>query len=468
MKTPVSQIPPMDKPSRGTVLLVDDEALVRESTEKWLQMSGFHVIACDTARQALEQITPEFPGIVVSDVRMPEMDGLELMKALLQQIPELPIVLVTGHGDVNMAIDAMRNGAYDFIEKPFNPERLTETLQRACDKRRLMLENLRLQQHLSDSSGIDRRLLGISAPAQHLKQELLTLADLNTNVIIYGETGAGKELVAQCLHEFSSRNKQHFVPINCGAIPESLIESELFGHEAGAFTGANKRRIGKLEYASGGTLFLDEIESMPPNLQIRLLRALQEGVIERLGGNQPIPVDLRVVAAAKCDLKNEASFRQDLFYRLNVTQLHIPALRDRLEDVPLLFEHYLNQTATSHNKDPRHLPEQETRTLQRYPWPGNVRELKNVAMRYALDGRLSVADILFPDEQPLQASELKTDLSQPLAVQVATFEAEVIRQSLTKHNGNIKAVLEALDLPRRTLNQKMIRYGIKREEFVGE
>ncbi|MBB1487099.1 sigma-54-dependent transcriptional regulator [Oceanospirillum sediminis] len=454
--------------SRGTVLLVDDEALVRQSTEKWLQMSGFDVIVCDSARNALQHICPEFTGIVVTDVRMPDMDGLTLMDQLLQQIPELPVVLVTGHGDVDMALNAMRKGAYDFIEKPFNPERLVETLQRACDKRRLMLENLRLQQHLSDSTGIDKRLLGISAPAQHLKQELLTLANLNTNVIIYGETGVGKEVAAQCLHEYSSRSKEKFVPINCGAIPESLIESELFGHEAGAFTGASKRRVGKFEYASGGTLFLDEIESMPLNLQIRLLRALQEGLIERLGGNKPIPVDLRIIAASKSNLKNDDNFRQDLFYRLNVTQLHIPPLRDRQEDIPLLFEHYIHQTAADHGREARPLPEQEVRNLQRYPWPGNIRELKNVAMRYALDLRLSVASILFPDEQPMQASELKTDPSQPLAVQVAAFEAEVIRRSLARHNGNIKAVLEILDLPRRTLNQKMARYGIRREEFTGE
>lgn len=453
--------------NRGTILLVDDEALVRQSTEKWLQMSGFNVIGCDSAQQALAQLNPEFPGILVTDVCMPEMDGLALMDKSQTQIPELPVVLITGHGDVDMALSAMRKGAYDFIEKPFNPERLVETLQRACDKRRLMLENRRLQQHLSDSSGIDKRLIGISSAAQNLKQELLTLADLNTNVIVYGETGAGKEVVAQCLHEFSDRSKAKFVPINCGAIPESLIESELFGHEAGAFTGASKRRIGKFEYASGGTLFLDEIESMPQNLQIRLLRALQEGVIERLGGNKPIQVDLRVIAASKSDLKNDDNFRQDLFYRLNVTQLQIPPLRDRQEDIPLLFEHYIRQTADDHSREARPLPDQEIRNLQRYPWPGNVRELKNVAMRYALDARLSVANILFPDEQ-LLVSELKTDPSQPLSVQVAAFEADVIRRTLAHHQGNIKAVMDTLDLPRRTLNQKMARYGIRRESFTGE
>ncbi|MEM5537012.1 sigma-54 dependent transcriptional regulator [Neptuniibacter pectenicola] len=453
---------------RGTVLLVDDEAMVRKSTEKWLAMAGFEVIGCDSGAEALKHISESFRGIVVSDVKMPEMTGLELMAAALSEVPGLPIVLVTGHGDVDMAISAMRKGAYDFIEKPFNPERLVETIQRACEKRRLMLDNLRLQQHLASSTGIDKRLIGISPVIQRLKQEILTLADLDTNVIIYGETGTGKELVAQSLHEFSTRGRAHFVPINCGAIPESLIESELFGHEAGAFTGATKRRIGKFEYASGGTLFLDEIESMPLHLQIKLLRALQEGVIERLGGNAPIPVDLRVIAAAKTDLRVDDNFREDLFYRLNVTQLHIPPLRDRLEDAPLLFEHYLRMTAQSHEREQRILPEQDIRTLNSYQWPGNVRELKNVAMRYALDKRVSVSDILFPEDQPMQLSELSGDISQPLAIQVAAFEAEVIKRSLAEHGGNIKSVMDMLDLPRRTLNQKMAKYGLHRSDFISD
>lgn len=452
--------------NRGTVLLVDDEPMVRKSTQKWLQLAGFEVIECDSAIQALTYIDEAFSGIVVSDVKMPEMDGLALLDEVVSRVPGLPVVLVTGHGDVDMAINAMRQGAYDFIEKPFNPERLVETIQRACEKRRLMLENLKLQQHLASSSGIDSRLIGMSASIQRLKKEILNLADMDTNVIIYGETGTGKELVAQSLHEYSNRKKAHFVPINCGAIPESLIESELFGHEAGAFTGAAKRRIGKFEYASGGTLFLDEIESMPLNLQIKLLRALQEGVIERLGGNQPIPVDLRVIAAAKTDLREEERFREDLFYRLNVSQLHIPPLRDRIEDVPLLFEHYVRMTSEDHHKEQRHFPEQDIRTLQGYQWPGNVRELKNIAMRYALDKRLSVADILFPQESQLSSSAITAESGQPLAVQVARFEEEVLRLSLQEHKGNIKAVMDQLDLPRRTLNQKMAKYGLNRADFT--
>lgn len=450
---------------RGTVLLVDDEALIRQSTEQWLRMANFEVISCDNAEQALALLDEQFPGIVVTDVRMPGMDGLELMERAQALIPELPVILVTGHGDVDMAIKAMRNGAYDFIEKPFVPERLVETIHRACEKRQLMLENLRLQQTFSSQSGIDSRIIGISPSIQRLKRDLLKSAAQDTNVIIYGETGSGKELVAQCLHEYSGRAEHNFVPINCGAIPESLIESELFGHEAGAFTGATKRRIGKFEYADNGTLFLDEIESMPANLQVKILRALQEGVIERLGGNKQIPVNLRIIAASKADLRSEEGFRQDLFYRLNVSYLRLPPLRERQEDTPLLFEHYARQAASQHERDLRRVTDQDIQNMQNYSWPGNVRELKNAAVRYALDGGLSVADTLFPRESGIE-SELPVVESLPLAAQVANFEREVICRALQQHQGNIKAVMELLDLPRRTLNQKMVKYDINRAEFI--
>lgn len=449
---------------RGTVMLIDDEAMIRQSTEQWLKMAGFEVLSFDNAEAGLAALDEQFPGIIVSDVKMPGMDGLTLMAEAQLRIPELPVILITGHGDVDMAIKAMREGAYDFIEKPFVPERLVETIHRACEKRRLILENLRLQQDLSSQTGLDAKIIGTSPAIQRLKRELLKSAELDTNVIIYGETGTGKELVAQCLHEFSNRSGNNFVPLNCGAIPEALIESELFGHEAGAFTSADKQRVGKFEYANGGTLFLDEIEIMPVNLQVKLLRALQEGVIERLGSNKPIAVDLRVVAASKVDLKTDESFRQDLYYRLNVTQLHIPPLREREEDIVLLFEHYARHAATQHERELRRATAQDIQNLEQYNWPGNVRELRNVAIRYALDGSLPIADILYPPE-PMLAAEAE-ECTLPLAAQVANFESKVISASLSRHQGNIKAVLDELDLPRRTLNQKMAKYGLNRADFL--
>ncbi|MFB9886300.1 sigma-54-dependent transcriptional regulator [Balneatrix alpica] len=452
--------------SKGQVLLVDDEAMVRQATEQWLRLAGFSVQPCADAASALSQLQQGYEGVLLTDVRMPEMDGLQLLAHCQQHWPQLPVILLTGHGDVDMATQAMRDGAYDFLEKPFVPERLVETLSRACEKQRLTLENLRLQQCLEDQSGLDAKLIGISPAIQKLKRDLLKAARLDTNVIIYGETGTGKELVAQCLHEFSLRHKRPFVPINCGAIPENLIESELFGHEAGAFTGAHKRRIGKFEYADGGTLFLDEIESMPAHLQIRLLRALQEGVIERLGANQPISVNLRVVAAAKVDLLEEEGFRNDLFYRLNVAQLHIPPLRERSEDIPLLFSHYVHKAAAHHEQPPRRLSEQDQRLLQAYPWPGNVRELKNISVRFALDPDLSLNELLFPHAAFTELPSPQPGV--PLSVQVAAFEAEVIKAALARHQGNIKAVLDELDLPRRTLNQKMQKYGLARHDFLDD
>ncbi|WP_036228855.1 sigma-54-dependent transcriptional regulator [Marinobacterium jannaschii] len=457
----------MTATKRGTVMLVDDEKMVRQSTGQWLKMAGFEVLEFDSAEQALPHLQGDFPGVLLTDVKMPGMDGLQLMAEARKRITDLPVMLLTAHGDVDMAISAMRAGAYDFIEKPFVPERLVETIHRACEKRNLTLENLRLQHDLAARSGIDGKIIGISPAIQRLKRELLALAAMDTNVIIYGETGSGKELVAQCLHEFSNRQRKHFVPINCGAIPESLIESELFGHESGAFTGASKRRIGKFEHADGGTLFLDEIESTPAHLQIKVLRALQEGMIERLGANQPISVDLRVIAASKSDLKEDENFRQDLFYRLNVAQLYLPPLRERPEDVPLLFSHYVRQAASEHARDNRALSTQDERTLCGYNWPGNVRELKNIAIRFALDERVSLADLLSAGQSPISFEEpLSKPL--PLALQVASFESEVISRSLRRHQGNIKTVMEELDLPRRTLNQKMVRYGLNRVDFIPE
>jgi len=452
------------------VLLVDDEPMVRQASEQWLRLCGFHVVGLGRAKEALALLDADWPGVLLTDVRMPEMDGLALMREARQRVPELPVILLTAHGDVDMAIGAMREGAYDFIEKPYVPERLAETLQRACDKRRLTLENRRLHLDLANRSGLDAKLIGISPAISRVRREILVLGPLDTNVIIYGETGTGKELVAQCLHEFSSnefsnRKANPFVPINCGAIPENLIESELFGHEAGAFTGAGKRRIGKFEHAGGGTLFLDEIESMPLTLQVKVLRALQEHMIERLGSNQPIPVDLRVIAAAKVDLREEEGFREDLFYRLNVSELHLPPLRDRIDDVPLLFAHYVAQAATDHKREPRPLCDHDIDALQSYAWPGNVRELKNVAIRFALDPRVSAAELLSRGPA-LSTRPLLQRRQLPLAVQVAEFEAQAIRRALEQHQGNIKAVMEELDLPRRTLNQKMQRYGINRGEFV--
>ncbi|MFW1676598.1 sigma-54-dependent transcriptional regulator [Pontibacter sp. JAM-7] len=448
---------------RGRVILVDDETSVRQTTAQWLELAGFTVTQFDNANAALAVLNPDYDGILVTDVRMPQMDGQELLQLALQQVPELPIILVTGHGSVDMAITAMREGAYDFIEKPFDPERLVETLHRACEKRRLTLENQRLLQRLHHNASIEDRLIGLSPAMDRLRREILRLAKLDTNLIIYGETGTGKELVAQCLHEFGPRAEQPFVPLNCGAIPESLFESELFGYEVGAFTGASKRRIGKFEFSAGGTLFMDEIESMPLNLQVKVLRTLEQGSIERLGDNRARSLNLRVVAATKTELKGDEAFRQDLYYRLNLGQLYIPPLRERTEDIPLLFEFYARQGAQQQQQDYQPCSVQEMRTLQHYAWPGNVRELRNIALRFGMDPQCNLTELLQPtasEQSDIASGEL------PLLLQVQNFEAHVIRQALQQYRGNIQQVMDALDLPRRTLNQKMHKYGINRSDFL--
>lgn len=436
------------------VYVIDDEASIREATEQFLGLCGFAVRTFERAEACLAALPEHFPGVVVSDVRMPGMDGLALLAALQARDPGLPVILLTGHGDVPMAVTAMRDGAYDFLEKPFDPEQLNRALQRALEKRSLVLENRQLHQRVGQQGQLQARLLGVSPALRELRQRLLAMAGLPVNVLIRGETGAGKELVARCLHDFSPRAKGPFVALNCAAIPEALFEAELFGHEAGAFTGAQGKRIGKLEFASGGTLFLDEIESLPLAQQAKLLRVLQERRLERLGGNQSVEVDLRVVAATKPDLLEEAHagrFREDLAYRLNVAELQLPPLRQRREDIPLLFEHFARQAAESAGLASTPLGALQLAALLAQDWPGNVRELANAAQRHAL-GLAEVAPAATGGGS--------------LAAQAEAFEAQCLRAALARHKGEIKAVMEELQLPRRTLNEKMQRHGLARDAFL--
>ncbi|BBN56934.1 Fis family transcriptional regulator [Pseudomonas chlororaphis subsp. aurantiaca] len=395
--------------------------------------------------------------MILSDVRMPGISGLELLKQVQQRDPDLPVILLTGHGDVPMAVEAMRDGAYDFLEKPFSPETLLSSLRRALDKRGLVLENRRLHEQADTREKIDSTLLGVSRALQTLRRQVVDLATLPVNVLIRGETGSGKELVARCLHDFGPRADKPFVALNCAAIPEQLFEAELFGHESGAFTGAQGKRIGKLEYADGGTLFLDEIESMPLAQQVKLLRVLQEQKLERLGSNQSIAVDLRIIAATKPDLLDEARagrFREDLAYRLNVAQLRLPPLRDRREDIPLLYEHFAHAAAERLGRSVAPLSGAQLSRLLSHDWPGNVRELANVAERQVLG-------LGEPEPETI-------DPGQSLAAQQEAFEAQCLRAALTRHKGDIKAVLNELQLPRRTFNEKMQRHGLAREMFLGE
>jgi two-component system C4-dicarboxylate transport response regulator DctD len=439
----------------NSVMVVDDESSIRSAVEQWLSLSGFEVQLFSRADECLAQLPEHFPGVILSDVRMPGMTGLQLLAEVQRRDADLPVILLTGHGDVPMAVDAMRDGAYDFLEKPFSPETLLGSLRRALDKRRLVLENRALHQQADNRAKLDATLLGVSRGLQTLRRQVLDLAALPVNVLIRGETGSGKELVARCLHDFGPRASQPFVALNCAAIPEQLFEAELFGHESGAFTGAQGKRIGKLEYADGGTLFLDEIESMPLAQQVKLLRVLQEQKLERLGSNQSIRVDLRIIAATKPDLLDEARagrFREDLAYRLNVAELRLPPLRERREDIPLLFESFAQHAAERLGRSFAPLTGPQLSHLLSHDWPGNVRELANVAERQVLGLG-----------EPTPAS---VDPGQSLAAQQEAFEAHCLRAALTRHKGDVKAVLEELQLPRRTFNEKMQRHGLSREMFI--
>ncbi|OEC60877.1 MULTISPECIES: two-component system response regulator DctD [Pseudomonas] len=439
------------------VLLIDDDPHLRQALSQTLDLAGLKVASLGDAKGVADALDPDWPGVVVSDIRMPGIDGLELLRQLHARDPQLPVLLITGHGDVPLAVQAMRAGAYDFLEKPFASDDLLDSVRRALDLRRLVLENRSLRLALSDRQQLSARIIGQSAASQRLREQVGALAATQADVLILGETGAGKEVVARALHDLSGRRDGPFVAINAGALAESVVESELFGHEQGAFTGATKRRIGKFEYANGGTLFLDEIESMSPDVQVKLLRLLQERVVERLGANQLIPLDIRIIAATKEDLRQAADqgrFRADLYYRLNVASLRLPPLRERGEDILLLFRHFAEAASARHGGQPRPLDAGQRATLLAHNWPGNVRELQNAAERFALGLDLAL-DNSAP-EVPLGGGGLSE--------QVEAFEKALIQAELANPHSSMRSLAEALGLPRKTLSDKLRKHNLA---FIG-
>jgi two-component system C4-dicarboxylate transport response regulator DctD len=398
---------------------------------------------------------------------MPKMDGMAFLARVNAVDKDIPVILVTAHGDVQMAVEAMRQGAYDFIEKPYAPERLIEVIQRAFEKRRLVMENRDLRRRLSDHNGIDQRLIGNCPAILQLRDEILNVADTDAPVLIQGETGTGKEVVARCLHDFGRRKEGNYVAVNCGAVPESMFESELFGHERGAFTGADRRRVGRFEYAQGGSLFLDEIGTMPLPLQVKVLRALQEREVVRIGSNEPQPIDVRLISATNKDLLEECAagrFREDLYYRINVVELRVPPLRERGGDILLLFDYFCTQAAAAYGRAAVPLQDKDAGLLMAHDWPGNVRELKNVAERCVLsslpEGQRLSAILRYPNaETALPEGSSLQDL-------VRHYERCLLEQALLRHKGDVQSVMQDLDLPRRTLNEKMTRYNLDRKDFV--
>ncbi len=441
------------------VFFIDDEPDIRIAIEQSFELAEIDARFFSSAEDALLAIKQDkLPMVVVTDICLPGLSGQNLLSSIHHQDSDVPVILITGHGDISMAVQAMHDGAYDFIEKPFAPERLIETVNRAIERRKLTLENQQLKRSLKASQTLGPRIIGETNSIIALRETITHVADTNADILLFGETGTGKELVARSLHEQSSRREKNFVAVNCGAVPENLIESELYGHEKGAFTGADAKRIGKFEHAQGGTLFLDEIESMPMQAQIRLLRVLQERVIERVGSNELIPLDIRVIAATKVDLKKaaqEGAFRQDLYYRLNIVTLDIPPLRERREDIPALFHHFLLVAAARYGKAATALPQSALQELLSHDWPGNVRELRNAAERYVLLGKLSELG-----EQSKNAKVLTS-----LADQVAEYEKSLIEQTLIECSGSIKDTMELLKIPRKTLYDKMQKYQINKDTY---
>jgi two-component system C4-dicarboxylate transport response regulator DctD len=441
------------------VFFIDDEEDLRFANQQTLELAGISVTCFADAESALAQLAIETPLVVITDIRLPGLCGHKLLLKLMQQDPSLPVILITGHGDISLAVQAMRDGAYDFIEKPFASVRLTESVKRAIEKRLLTEENKTLKKALQAKETLGPRIIGTTTAIIELREMISHIADTPADILLFGETGTGKELVARSLHEQSSRRTHNFVAINCGAVPENLIESELFGHEKGAFSGASERRIGKFEFAQGGTLFLDEIESMPMQAQIKLLRILQERTLERVGSNKEIPLDIRIIAATKVDLTQaaiEGKFRQDLYYRLNIVTLNLPPLRQRFDDIQSLFHHFLLVSAARYCKAVPALPLQDVQTLLAHDWPGNVRELRNAAERYILLGKLTGLS---------SSNETQASLTQNLSEQVEAFEKILIEQALTSCNGSIKDTMHQLNLARKTLYDKMQKHQIDKQAF---
>lgn len=458
--------------SQAHILVIDDDPAVRDVLQETLTQEGYAVsIASDGA--AGLQLAKEQPiQIAVTDYQLPDMDGLEIIDRLSRLDAKIIPIMMTGFGTIQTAVRAMKAGAFDFITKPFDPETVTVVVRKAVEFHRLRQENHLLRKAVRDQYQLEQ-LVGNSEPIRQVLDFVRKVADSDSTVMIQGESGTGKELVARMLHFNSFRKDRPLVPVNCGAIPENLLESELFGHEKGAFTGATHTRMGRFELANGGTIFLDEIGEMSLPLQVKLLRVLQERAFERVGGNRTIQVDVRIVAATNQDLEKlveEKRFRQDLFYRLNVIPIVIPPLRERRSDIPLLIDHFLTRFNQAKHTAVPGLEPDTLRLLTEYDWPGNIRELENMIERLVVlkkQGMLTVTDL--PEKiyrRPAAAPELKDQFIRfnedgiNLSREVEQYENQLIVEALRKANGVTTRAAQLLHLNRTTLVEKLKRKGV--------
>ncbi len=448
----------VETPAKAGVLIVDDEFSVRDSLENWFRRDGYRTGSAANADEALKRLQEATWDVVLLDIKMPGMDGLELQKRLHEIDPDLLVVMITAYASVDTAVQALKQGAFDYITKPIDPDELSHLVRRAIEQRRLKSENLRLRTTIDEMSGMDR-IVGESSAMRKVLEMVRSVSQTDATVLVRGESGTGKEMVAQAIHAASARRYFPIVPVNCGALPESLLESELFGHEKGAFTGAQYRRKGRLEMANGGTLFLDEIGTIGLKTQVDLLRVLETKEFTRLGGQKPIQVDFRVVCATNQNLEKlveEERFREDLYYRINVVSVHIPPLRERREDIPLLAEHFLRKYALRMNRPYEDIAPEAMDVLLRYDWPGNVRELANAIERALVVGKPPVV-------RPGDLQMLRPPNGAPPAGEaLAVVEREHVARVLERHGWNITHAAEALGIDRVTLYNKIKKYGLRR------
>ena len=441
----------------GGVLIVDDEFSVRDSLMHWFEKDGYRTGTAQDGKEALQRLEEAPWDVVLLDIKMPGMDGLELQRRIRDVDPDLPIIMITAFASVESAVQALKEGAFDYVTKPIDPDDLSHMVRRAVERRRLQRENVQLRRNL-DQLATPSTIIGASPQMTKVLELVKSVADTDTTVLIRGESGTGKELIAQTIHANSRRRYFPIIPVNCGAVPESLLESELFGHEKGAFTGAQYRRKGKLEMADGGTLFLDEVGTISAQMQVNLLRVLETKEFTRLGGAKPVRVDFRVLCATNQDLEQqvrEGKFREDLYFRINVISILIPPLRERREDVPLLAQHLLTKYAQDMNRPFTGFDPAAMDLLVRYDWPGNVRELANAVERALVVGKpptVHAADL------PVRVNETKPA---PVGDSLADVEKAQIKLILDRAGWNVTRAAEILQIDRVTLYNKIKKYGLR-------
>jgi two-component system nitrogen regulation response regulator NtrX len=440
------------------ILVVDDEERIRTTLSNILTREGYGVVSCGEGEVALSMIEKEEVDLVLLDVRLPGMDGIEVLERIAKIEDSPVVIMISAHGTVEMAVRATKLGAYDFIEKPFDLDKMLITIQRAIDYQRINRENIELRKRV----GWEDKIIGESKGMKRVFGEVDRASPTNGRVLIYGENGTGKEVIARAIHLRSKRKDGPFVKVNCAAIPHELIESELFGHEKGAFTGAISSKKGKFELANGGTLFLDEIGDMSLPTQAKVLRAIETGEVERVGAQRSIKVDTRIISATNKDLKKEISngrFREDLYYRLNVIPINLPPLRERREDIPLLIDHFLKGLSSEYGKPPKTLTHEAISLLKEYRWPGNVRELRNFVERMVIMVEKTVIDK--DDLYGLLPIEDMEEGMEGIKEAVRRFEKNYILKILKENDGNITKAAHQLGIERSHLHKKLKVYGIK-------